>query len=126
MFSSKCAKNLTFFSKNQLRKMIKKIEINSDVIEAVKNGKYVEGSLRIDAETGQLTFKAYNRKERRRQPDTLICETETGWLKESAQRYKFFNSVKKDLGRRLVDVVMHRELKQAMQVLEIEEIMDNI
>ena len=47
-------------------------------------------------------------------------------LKESPQRYKFYTSAKKTLGRRLVDVVMHRELKQAMSVLEIEEIMDNV
>ena len=90
--------------------MIKKIEINSDVIEAVKNGKYVEGSLRIDAETGQLTFKAYNRKERRRQPDTLICETETGWLKESAKRLKFFSSVKKSIGDGRVYKAMKQDL----------------
>ena len=90
--------------------MIKKIEINSDVIEAVKNGKYVEGSLRIDAETGQLTFKAYNRKERCRQPDTLICETETGWLKESAKRLKFFSSVKKSIGDGRVYKAMKQDL----------------
>ena len=98
--------------------MIKKIEINSDVIEAVKNGKYVEGSLRIDAETGQLTFKAYNRKERRRQPDTLICETETGWLKESAKRLKFFSSVKKSLSVSRVYQAMDDDLFEAMQVLK--------
>jgi hypothetical protein len=51
---------------------------------------------------------------------------ENGWLKESPQRYKFYNSVRKDLGRRMVDVVMHRELKTAMQALEIEEILDNV
>jgi len=98
--------------------MIKKIEINSDVIEAVKNGKYVEGSLRIDAETGQLTFKAYNRKYRGKKPDTLICETETGWLKESAQRLKFFSSVKKSLSVSRVYKAMDNDLFEAMQVLK--------
>ena len=110
MFSSKCAKNLTFFSKNQLRKMIKKIEINSDVIKAVKNGKYVEGSLRIDVETGQLTFKAFNRTCPKHRKDTLICETETGWLKESAQRLKFFSSVKKSIGDGRVYKAMKQDL----------------
>jgi len=98
--------------------MIKKIEINSDVIEAVKNGKYVEGSLRIDAETGQLTFRAYNRKERRRQPDILICETETGWLKESAQRVKFFSSVKKTIPTSNIRMAMSRDMYEGMEVFE--------
>ena len=41
-------------------------------------------------------------------------------------REKFWESVRKDLGRRLVDVVMHRELNTAMQALEIEEILDRV
>lgn len=90
--------------------MIKKIFIQDDVIKNVKKGKCIDGSLRIDAETGQLTFRAYNRKERRRQPDTLICETETGWLKESAKRLKFFSSVKKTIGDGRVYKAMKQDL----------------
>ena len=98
--------------------MIKKIFIQDEVIKNVKKGKYVEGSLRIDAETGQLTFRAYNRKERRRQSDILICETATGWLKESAQRLKFFSSVKKTLSVNKVYQTMDYDLLEAMQVLK--------
>ena len=88
-------------------------------------GKRVEGVLYIDEETCRLTFKAYNRQPRDRH-ERVICQLENGWLKESPQRYKFYNSVRKDLGRRVVDVVMHRELNAAMQVLEIEEMLDNV
>ena len=88
-------------------------------------GKRVEGVLYMDEETGRLTFKAYNRQPRDRH-ERVVCHLENGWLKESPRRYKFYTSAKKALGRRLVDVVMHRELKQAMSVLEIEEIMDNV
>ena len=88
-------------------------------------GKRVEGVLYMDEETGRLTFKAYNRQPRDRH-ERVVCQLENGWLKESPQRYKFYNSVRKDLGRRVVDVVMHRELKTAMQTLEIEEILDNV
>ena len=88
-------------------------------------GKRVEGVLYMDEETGRLTFKAYNRQPRDRH-ERVVCQLENGWLKESPQRYKFYNSVRKDLGRRVVDVVMHRELKTAMQALEIEEILDNV
>ena len=88
-------------------------------------GKRVEGVLYMDEETGRLTFKAYNRQPRDRH-ERVVCQLENGWLKESPLRYKFYNSVRKDLGRRVVDVVMHRELKTAMQALEIEEILDNV
>ena len=95
------------------------------VMAKLLEGKRVEGVLYIDQDTGKLTFKAYNRQPRDRH-ERVVCQLENGWLKESPQRYKFYNSVKKDLGRRLVDVVMHRELNKAMQALEIEEILDRV
>lgn len=98
--------------------MIKKIFIQDEVIKNVKKGVYVEGSLRIDAETGQLTFRAFNRRSPKYRKDTLICETATGWLKESAQRLKFFSSVKKTLSTSKVYQVMDEDLFEAMQVLK--------
>ena len=105
--------------------MRKYVEIPLEVMERLVEGKCVEGSLRRDEWTGKVTFRAYQRQPRDRH-ERVICQLENGWLKESPQRYKFYTSAKKTLGRRLVDVVMHRELKQAMSVLEIEEIMDNV
>ena len=96
-----------------------------NVMAKLLKDKRVEGVLYIDQDTSKLTFKAYNRQPRQSH-DRVVCQLENGWLKESPQRYKFYNSVRKDLGRRMVDVVMHRELKTAMQTLEIEEILDNI
>ena len=105
--------------------MRKFVEIPLEVMERLVEGKCVEGSLRRDEWTGKVTFRAYQRQPRERH-ERVVCQLENGWLKESPQRYKFYTSAKKTLGRRLVDVVMHRELKQAMSVLEIEEIMDNV
>ena len=96
-----------------------------NVMAKLLKEKRVEGVLYLDQETGKITFKAYNRQPRDRH-ERVVCQLENGWLKESPQRYKFYNSVRKDLGRRLVDVVMHRELNAAMQVLEIEEMLDNV
>ena len=80
-----------------------KVEISQEVLAAVMDGKCVEGSLRRDEWTGKVTFRAYQRQPRHRY-DRVVCQLENGWLKESPQRYKFYNSVKKDLGRRMVDV----------------------
>ena len=105
--------------------MKKYIEISEEVLAHLVDGKCVEGSLRRDEWTGRIAFRAYNRKSPFRH-DRVICQLENGWLKESPKRIKFYNSVKKELGRRLVDVVMHRELNTAMQALEIEEILENV
>ena len=96
-----------------------------NVMAKLLKDKRVEGVLYLDQDTGKITFKAYNRQPRARH-ERVVCQLENGWLKESPQRYMFYNSVRKDLGRRLVDVVMHRELNAAMQVLEVEEILDRV
>ena len=88
--------------------MIKKIFIQEDVVKNVKKGKYVDGSLHFNKETGELSFRAFNRQPRNRKPDRLICETESGWLKETAKRLKFFSSVKKSIG----DGRVYKALKQ--------------
>ena len=105
--------------------MRKYVEIPMEAIDRLMGDKCVEGSLRRDKQTGRIIFKAYQRQPRDRH-ERVVCQLENGWLKESPQRYKFYNSVKKDLGRRMVDVVMHRELNTAMQALEIEEILDRV
>ena len=105
--------------------MRKYVEIPLEVMERLVEGKCVEGSLRRDEWTGKVTFRAYQRQPRDRH-ERVVCQLENGWLKESPLRYKFYNSVRKDLGRRLVNVVMQRELNAAMQALEIKEILDNV
>ena len=105
--------------------MRKYVEIPMEAIDRLMSDKCVEGSLRRDKQTGRIIFKAYQRQPRDRH-ERVVCQLENGWLKESPQRYKFYNSVRKDLGRRLVDVVMHRELNAAMHVLEVEEILDRV
>ena len=105
--------------------MRKYVEIPMEAIDRLMGDKCVEGSLRRDKQTGRIIFRAYQRQPRDRH-ERVVCQLENGWLKESPQRYKFYNSVRKDLGRRLVDVVMHRELNAAMQVLEVEEILDRV
>lgn len=105
--------------------MKKYIEIAEEVLVRLVNGKYVEGSLHRDQWTGRLTFNAYNRQKPRTK-DRVICHLENGWLKESAKRIKFFTSAKKELGRRWINVMMHRELKEAMDAMEVREIIDRV
>ena len=107
-------------------KVKKYIEIPEEILFALAEGRYVEGSLHRDKGNRRIVFNVYNRKPGKRQPDRMICVLENGWLKESPKRIKFYNSVKKEVGVRLVNVVMHRELNTAMDRLEVEEIINRV
>ena len=102
--------------------MKKFIDLAAEVIENLKKDKYVEGSLHKDKTTGKIVFRAYVRQSRNRH-ERVICQLENGWLKESPKRIKFYTSVKKVLGFRLVSVAMHRDLKDGMSRLEVEELL---
>ena len=104
--------------------MKKYIELSSEAIARLQSGKCVKGSLHHNEQTGKIVFMAYQQKPRSR--ERIIRQLEHGWLKEIKRRIKFFSSVKKELGSRLVDVTIHRELKTAMTTLEVEEILNNI
>jgi len=99
---------------------MRRIEITNEVLVRLMEGKCVEGSLRIDGETGRMVFRAYNRQVRKRVRNRLICQLEHGWLMESAERYKFYCSVRKDIGAFKVDTIMRRELNEAMNALTFE------
>ena len=106
--------------------MKKFVDLALEVVDRLKNDKFVEGSLHKDKKTGKIVFRAYVRQSRLRKPDKLLRPLEHGWLKESATRFKFYNSVKKELGYRLVSVAMHRDLKDAMNKLEVDELLNKI
>ena len=107
------------------------------LLEQLVNGKRVEGVLYLDKDTGKLTFKAYNRQSKKRRKDRLVCPLATGWLREGAKNYKFYSSVKKELGVVQVTEVMNRELEEATKAMvrekleefhikTIDEIMDEV
>ena len=107
----------------------KYIEIPEEILVGLAEGRYVEGSLHRDEWTGRLTFKAYNRQPQKRNKDKMICPLETGWLKESSQRIKFFSSVKKELGVAEINNAMERDLNKAMSELfmtKLAEILENV
>lgn len=105
--------------------MKKYIEISEEALVLMESGRFVEGSLHKCKQTGKIVFNAYRRMSRKKK-DRIIRQLENGWLKESATRIKFYNSVKKELGYRLVNVAMHRDLSDAMDSLEMEELLDRI
>ena len=78
--------------------MIKKIEISEEALKCLKKSKYVEGSIRIEKETGKITFNAWKRNKPKYSKSRVICYHPNGWLKESESNLKFFASVNKRVG----------------------------
>ena len=94
-------------------KVRKYIEIPEEVLVALAGDKYVEGSLHRDKNTHRIVFNVYNRKPRKRLRDIIIRYLEHGWVKESAERIKVYESIPKNLGTPRVMNVLEREVKEA-------------
>ena len=97
-----------------------------EVLEKMLNGRHVEGALFIDQDTGKITFRPYHRLSRERRRDELLKKTPWGWLKGSAERYKRFSSIPKDLS--LVDqlTILNEENELAKQALVDQHIIESI
>ena len=114
------------FRSSQIRRTMKKyidIKEASELLDSIVRGKRVEGVLFKDKYTGQLTFKAYNRQSRARRCDRLVRHLEHGWVKESVERYKVYESIPKCLGVPRVLTTLEREVKEA-QCAIIDEVLD--
>ena len=80
-------------------------------------GKRVEGVLFMDENTGRLTFKAYNRKPKKREKDVLVKKLPWGWVKESLERIKVFGSFPKDMGTATIMAMLDAHTKDAKDAM---------
>jgi hypothetical protein len=101
-------------TKNRMRKYI---EIDMEALERLVEGKRVEGALRRDEWTGRLSFRAYKRRPIIRNRDRIIRKLEHGWIKESKERIKLYETIPKDLGTARIMAVIDRETKEAKGAL---------
>lgn len=75
-------------------KIKKYIQIEDEVLARLVDGKCVEGSLRRDAWTGQLTFNAYNRQSRcRGRSEELLRKTPYGRVTKTMKLIKRYISI---------------------------------
>ena len=108
---------------NDERRVKKYIEISEEALNAIVSGKYVTGTLHRDPETNKIVFNVWKRKPRKKTADRLVCKLPNGWVMESAERIKFFNSVDKEIGQRMIEVTMYRDVKTGMQALAKDRIL---
>ena len=100
---------------------MKKVFLKNEelVMNALKRCLKVEGRLWLEeTEDGQLVicFQQYDRKPRL-YSDRMIHRLEHGWVKESKERIKLFESLPKELGTARVLAVIDRETREAKNAL---------
>lgn len=83
--------------------MIIRVKVNDETWARMTSGKRVEGTIGYDKWTGETDFNAFHRKARKLH-DKLIKKLPWGWVKESKERFKVYESVPKRLG--LEDIVL--------------------
>jgi hypothetical protein len=105
-----------------------KISNQKEVLRKLESGLCVEGSLHpVFREDGkcEISFVPYNRKPRCCKPDDrLVCRLEHGWVKESAERIKVYESIPKNLGTARVMAVLDRESDEVKEALIDREIIE--
>lgn len=95
------------------------------IMEGLRTGKRIEGVLYLDKESGMPTFKAYNRQPHGSRPkDKLLCYLEHGWVKESVQRIKLFESLPKRIGAARMIETLERETVEAANEIAEREMFD--
>ena len=103
--------------------MIIRIEISNEVLQAINDGRCVVGSLRMaepskGRKSATYAFRKYNRRAKGKDGDKLILPLEHGWVKESKERIKVYESIPKVLGNARVADVLARETDDAIEAIE--------
>jgi hypothetical protein len=101
--------------------MIIKVEISEETWARMLTGKRVEGTLGLDKWTGKKDFNAFHRKARKLR-DKIIKKLPWGWVKESKERIKVYESVPKELGMAQVLAVLNEEHEEAHEALMAHEL----
>lgn len=96
------------------------IKNEQEILALMEKGLKVGG--RLWMETGAdgeccICFARYNRKTGKRNPARLVCYLEHGWVKESVERIKVYESIPKILGAAGGGHVLKRETKSAADAL---------
>ena len=101
---------------------MKKVNIMDEamVMACLAKGLRVEGRLSMEeTQDGkyQLRFQRYNRQAKSRPRARLLRALEHGWVKESAQRIKVYESVPKELGAARLCMVFDRGNEEVKEVV---------
>ena len=104
------------------------VEMSNETLQAIMDGKCVEGSLRLQLSSmgthSEVAFRSYNRKPRVREKDRLVKKLPWGWVKESIECIKVFGSFPKDYGTATMMGLLEEHTKDAKNALIEREIIE--
>ena len=104
------------------------VEMSNETLQAIMDGKCVEGSLRLQLSSmgthSEVAFRSYNRKPRVREKDRLVKKLPWGWVKESIERIKVFGSFPKDYGTATMMGLLEEHTRDAKNALIEREIIE--
>ena len=104
------------------------VEMSNETLQAIMDGKCVEGSLRLQLSSmgthSEVAFRSYNRKPRVREKDRLVKKLPWGWVKESIERIKVFGSFPKDVGTAQVMGLLEEHTRDAKNALIDRELIE--
>ena len=103
------------------------IKDESVVMERLMKGVRVEGRIWLEKTTSGacvICFERYNRRPRRMSADWLIRRNDHGWVKESAERIKIYESIPKMLGTARVLAILDREHQATKDALIDRELVE--
>lgn len=94
----------------------------NEIMDVLMSGHVVKGRLGMKTNADgsmAIEFVAYRRS--RRAKERLICYLEHGWVKESPERIKVFESLPKRLGGVRMAFALEREMETVADMLSINE-----
>ena len=123
------AKDSDLLSQKQLKEMevIIKVKIDDTVLNRMRKGEYVQGSLHYDEFTGEKQFNAYVRKSR--MPGYMpecktLAELDNGWLKETKTLIIRREAFQKRIGTARIMAQMDLGNKQAKDTMIDRELIE--
>ncbi len=101
------------------------VEVDEEVFARLKQGKKVPGQMFADAVEEVIKFGAFGHGKKRHK-DLLIKVLEHGWVKESKDRIKVYDSLPKELGLNMILKVLEREMNLAAKALAKRDEIENV
>ena len=108
----------------------KYIEVPEEILVGLAEGKFIEGSLHRDKNTGRIVFNAYNRLSRmpgyQKPKEVLIGETDFGRVTETPKKIKVYESFPKRMGAARILAALDREIKDIKGAIFNREIVERV
>lgn len=105
--------------------MIIKVRVDDETWARMTSGRRVEGTIGYDKWTGENDFNAFHRKAKKLH-DKLVKKMPWGWVKESKERIKVYESVPKSLGLEELILTLDAEHRGATKAIIDYDIIERV